>query len=235
MIMTNYEDILFFDTETTGIGVVDKILQLALGNKELGIEFVELIKPTSKIQASAKAIHHITEDDLTDAPAFAQSDSKAIITEAINSGKVFVAHNAQFDIDMLSREGIEITRYICTLRLARTIWKDMKSYSLQFLRYELNLKVDLKGLAPHDALADVIVLEGLFQVIKDEMKCKDGDVIEEMIKRTKEPILMTSLPFGKYKGQLLEFVNKKDPQYLSWLLSVTEDDDIRESILALNS
>lgn len=233
--MKKYKDLIFFDTETTGAGQKDRLLQIALANQVLGTQFVELITPPTEIKSSAKAIHHITEDDLSDAAPFGQSDSKTIISEAINDGKIFVAHNAAFDVEMLRREGITLGSYICTYRIARHIWKDLSSHSLQFLRYEKGLKVDLMGLAPHDALADVLVLEELFKLLRKELTGDDDAAISQMIKMTQEPILMSSLPFGKYKGKPLEDVLRTDGKYLNWLMSVTEDKDVRASILALTS
>ncbi len=77
---------------------------------------------------------------------------------------VMVAHNAAFDMDMLKKEGIEPKKCVCTFKLARYFDKDglIPRYSLQYLRYYLNLNVDATA---HSALGDILVLEALFQHI----------------------------------------------------------------------
>jgi uncharacterized protein (DUF3820 family) len=43
--------------------------------------------------------------------------------------------------------------------------------------------------------------------------------LEAMCKTSAEPILFSTIRFGKYKGKKLAELAKEDPGYLEWLLS----------------
>src|SRR5207249_4982458 len=75
---------------------------------------------------------------------------------------ILVAHNAVFDIVILSHEGVNVDRFICTLKLARFLDENMEipEHNLQYLRYYLEL--DVEGVA-HEAKVDVLTLEALFK------------------------------------------------------------------------
>lgn len=133
---------------------------------------------------------------------------------------VLVAHNAPFDIGMLTREGMEVPRFICTLKVWR--WMDgfnkLKKHTLQFLREHYGLQVEAKA---HDAMGDVIVLEALFNVAVDlilkNKKDMDRDAaLKKMEAVTGSSLLLKKMPFGKHKGKLFSDLPKS---YLEWILS----------------
>jgi DNA polymerase III epsilon subunit-like protein len=174
------------------------------------------------------AIHHITEKMVADKPTFKESDAYVKLQELVSDiNNVIVAHNAQFDMQMLQMEGIYTTRTICTLKLARHI--DLKGvipkYNLQYLRYYLGLEVDAKA---HDALGDIIVLEAVFKRIHARFVA-DGlkDPIQEMITISNNPILIPRMPFGKHRGTLFSEVPR---DYLEWLSGTELDDDMAYTV-----
>lgn len=212
---------LFFDTETTGNTENDFICQLAY--KQDGEEFSELYQPSIPIPPEASAVHHITNKMVADKPSFQESTSYATVKSLFEKGDVIpVAHNAKFDIAMLKKEGIEIPRSICTLRLARYLDKDNKvpRYNLQFLRYYLNIEIDAQA---HDALGDVKVLEALFGRLKkkmiEEAGGDEGKALTEMLAVSARPSLISVFMFGKYNEKLVADVAKTDRGYLEWLLA----------------
>ena len=74
--MIKIQDIIFniTDTETTGKEEgVDEAIEIASVRWKLGEGFLErpkswFVKPNRKIHPSAMAVHHLTEDDIKDAP-----------------------------------------------------------------------------------------------------------------------------------------------------------------------
>ena len=132
-----------------------------------------------------------------------------------------MAHNAIFDLAIIKKEGIEPKKFICTLRVARHLDPEEKieRYNLQYLRYLLEIEVDATA---HDALGDVLVLEQLFERLKNKI-IKEEDVdedaaIEKMIEISANPSIFHTFKFGKYNGKKLEEIARTDRGYLEWLL-----------------
>lgn len=230
---------LFFDTETTDIQSKD-IIQLALLSSDEKVSLNTYFKPIQKISYSAMAVHHITPEFLEDKDLFldAQLPSEGIDSEFQGSSLkeyleflaqkyIWVAHNVEFDLEVLQKKGITIPKYICTFKLARNMFseengkRDLESYSLQFLRYYLGLyKNEDKGhITAHDAMSDVYFLRDLFEYIKRDSTF----TTEQMIQITKEPAFMRSVTFGKYAGRTLEDIAKLDREYLEWLEETVSD------------
>jgi DNA polymerase III epsilon subunit-like protein len=213
--------LLFIDTETTGTGPNDRLIQVAYRYRDENekVKTVnELFKPPLPVKLMAMAVHHIRNQDLEGKPVFVGSDTYLELKVLAEQGYIFVAHNAKFDLAMLAKEGIVFNDYIDTLKIARAADPAAvcESYSMQYLRYFYDLDVDLGGLAPHDALADIIVLRALFQTLMDYIPQAD------MVQISKEPALLTKMTFGKYAKQgitSLEKIAQLDKDYLRWLLN----------------
>ncbi|MBP8979044.1 hypothetical protein KBG23_01005 [Candidatus Dojkabacteria bacterium] len=228
---------LFFDTETTDVQSKD-IIQLAFLTSD-GKEFNEYFKPEQDISFGAMAVHHITPEFLEDKPMFKErmvqdTTSMTLFSEITlkehlnNLGKeyIWVAHNVEFDMEVLKKKGIEIPKYICTLKVARNMLedenkRDLESYSLQYLRYYLGLYKKEKDteILPHDAMGDVIVLKNLFDYLQHNSVLTP----ENMMTISKEPQYIRTLTFGKYAGYNLEDVVKTDREYLEWLMENAQD------------
>ncbi len=212
--------IIFFDTETTGIGAEDFLCQIAY--KSGDEVFNEIYKPSIPIPPGASAVHHITNEMVKDKPAFTASpDFQKIKTLFEDENSIVVAHNMTFDDAMIKKEGINLKNTICTLRVARYLDKDAKlaKHNLQFLRYALGIEIDAKA---HDALGDVLVLEQLFyrlvkKIMSDENISEDM-AMERMKKISSEPSMMRMFSFGKHNGKKVEEVATTDRPYLEWLL-----------------
>jgi len=211
--------LIFLDTETTGNDVTkDRLCQVCYRvGKETKTTY---FKPPIPVSIKAMSITHITNKMLADKEPFIGSkmfkDLKSLL-----SSDVLVAHNAIFDKAMLEAEGLKVPKFICTLRIARNLDSEnvIPEYNLQYLRYYLDLEVEGH---PHDAQADVNVLEAVFnrQLSKIMEKIPDRDkAIKEMIKISSTPVLFKKINFGKYKDKDIEEVLKSDRRYLEWLLA----------------
>ncbi len=218
---------IFIDTETTGTKEKDKLCQLAYKTGE-GQVVNAFFNPGMPITIEAMAVHHITNAMVKDKPRFQGSNEyQKLDALTRNQDNVFVAHNAKFDIDMLERDNIHVKKWICTLKLARFLDKKgvIPQYNLQYLRYYLGLEVDAPA---HDALGDIIVLEAVFNRIYAKIKGMFGDnAIKKMIDISNNPILISCMPFGKYKGIKFDAV---PADYLRWLSGTDLDEDMTYTV-----
>ena len=167
-------------------------------------------------------MHHITNKMVADKPAFKDSDNLPKIKKLFeDKDSIVVAHNAPFDLIMIKKEGIEPKRFICTLRVARHLDPEEKieRYNLQYLRYLLEIEIDATA---HDALGDVLVLEKLYERLKNKIIEKENlnedEAIEKMIEISGHPSLLHTFKFGKHNGKRIEEIVKTDRGYLEWLL-----------------
>lgn len=225
--------VIFLDTETTGVESKDRICALGLIYDQ--INHFELINPGKKIPPSASAIHHITNEMVTEAPTFSSSKSYLKLRELNSTENVLVSHNAPFDLAMLEKEGLTWQgRVIDTLKCSKSLMDDLEGYSLQFLRYELRLyrheretfrAYDLP-ITPHHALSDALHTKMVLEYLLDLAD------IERLIEISKSHVLLNRLPFGKYAKKRIEEIALKDPGYLKWMSDslMDMDEDLRYSI-----
>lgn len=208
------------DTETCGLeGGVVEIASVDLVDGKFVNAMSDLVNPGRPIEYEAMAIHHITEQMIEDKPRIAK------VIGRYHGSPYYVAHNAAFDRRMLPEMH---GQWICTVKLARKLYPGLK-YSNQYLRYALNLPVTVPdGLYPHRALYDCYVTAALLMKIIND----SGWTAEEMVALSNEATLLTTLKFGKYRGQSLERIAREDPGYLTWMLNNLKDlsADMRYSI-----
>lgn len=232
--------ILFFDTETTGGAEHDRLIQLGVKERPsaaLGVNSVpfvhnEIYKAPVPITIESMAVHHITEKMTADKPLFsACGDYQRLKDFFEHEDTVAVAHNAAFDLAMLAREGIAPRRTICTYKVARALdpHELIGKYQLQYLRYLLGLEIEAVA---HDAFGDVLVLEALFERLHAKMSEQEGGdeaALRKMIDISSQPMLFTTLRFGKHKGKKIQDIAKSDAGYLEWLLNEKKKDPTGEA------
>lgn len=213
------KDLVFLDTETTGNDLLaDRLFQVCYAVEENLVS--ESFMPPLPISVKSQSITHITNKMIADKFPFADSQMKKDLQELLKD-KILVAHNAVFDICMLSHEGVEVSKFICTLKVARFLDSDDKfpEYNLQYLRYLLELDVTAEA---HSADGDVKVLKALFNYLYGRMLETYGDhesVIAKMIEVSAQPFMFKLFNFGKHRGKRIEEVAGYDRKYLQWLLS----------------
>ena len=200
---------LFLDTETTGLDEEDRLIQLAYIDEKNNI-VDKLFCPDIPIKIAAMAIHNITTKMVFHKKKFNESREKYNLIQLLKNGTIPVIHNAKFDIGMLEKEGVDVTRFICTQKLIYFLDINgiIESYSLQYLRYWFGLGVEATA---HDALGDVLVLKELFKkIIEPKLS------LEQMIKISSNPTLISKINFGKHKGELFKNIPY---DYLKWIQS----------------
>lgn len=222
--------LLFLDTETTA-KENGRLVQLAYKSSEKAERTNLLFKPPMPIDYEAMAVHHITNEQVAEMPVF-DEPYRSELQEIINQ-HIVVAHNAEFDIQVLAREGVQVPKYICTLKAARRLF-DFSTYKLQFLRYRLGLEV--AEVRAHDAEGDIEVLEALFSYLVQVMERENSEItmdqiLDAMQQWTKEPSLLKTINFGKHKGRTFEDLAKYNSDYLLWLRNQPDvDEDIAYTI-----
>ncbi len=117
---------------------------------------------------------------------------------------------------------------ICTFKLARYLDKNgvIPKYNLQYLRYFLELEIEA---SPHNALGDILVLEGVFNRMNTKFRENDKleDPVQEMIRISSNPVLIPRMPFGKHKGALFSELPR---DYLEWLLTTGLGEDMAYTV-----
>lgn len=92
-------------------------------------------------------------------------------------------------------------------------WPGIK-YSNMGLYKARNLQIDTPaGLHHHRALFDCYITAALLLDILQET----GWTPEEMVTITGRPTLMTTFTFGKYRGEEISEIARRDPGYLRWM------------------
>jgi exodeoxyribonuclease X len=230
---------IILDTETTGTKEADRVIQLSFlvtdENNEIEEIHDTLCMPPVPITYEAMAIHHITPEKIIGCEMLQDTKAYKRLNELNISENIMVIHNAKFDLEMLFREDFENNMQIIdTFRVLKHIQPDER-HSLQVNRYSLGLYKKEQELInrhnieinAHDALGDVVVLKLLLDYLLERYS------VQDLLRLTKEPILYDKFYFGKYKREKIEDVIKKDPGYIEFLLTSTEqelDFDLRYSI-----
>jgi DNA polymerase III epsilon subunit-like protein len=121
-----------------------------------------LVRPLAPITPFARRIHGISNEQVADAPAFA--DVKDEVLTALTDAAV-VGHNVHVDLAVLERElgGWQRPEVLDTLKLARRLLPEANGYKLGALVEAFKLAEGLPDeLVPHRATYDALVTARLF-------------------------------------------------------------------------
>ena len=236
---------ILFDTETTGASQEDRVIQFGsmIINQKGDLEvFDELCFSDIPIKLEAMEVHNITTDMIKDKPRACETKFYQRLQELNSSENYLIAHNINFDLEMIKKEGFENKlQLIDTLRCAKHIYPELPYHRLQYLRYALELyknedeeakKLNIV-IKAHDAIGDVLVMK-LF-LSKLVAKIKEDFVqinpMKKLAELTLTPVFIKTFKFGKYKGENIEDVAKKDPNYLNWMRNNMElDEDMQYTL-----
>lgn len=181
------------DIETTGgFAGRNKITEIAIfihdGEKVID-QYETLINPEQDIPNYITGLTGISNALVEKAPTF--KEVAPIVCDKLKD-TVFIAHNVQFDYSFvksaLEEEGLTLgSKKLCTVRLSRTIFPGLRSYSLGNLCEQMNIPIDNRHRAGGDAKATVI----LFEKLLDE----NTEAVElALLKSAKEKTLPPNLP-----------------------------------------
>ncbi|MFV8224791.1 exonuclease domain-containing protein [Christiangramia aquimixticola] len=171
------------DIETTGNGIkgnrITEICVIILNNGEVEEKFTSLVNPSQSIPLYIESLTGINDDMVSSAPAFSEIADEVL---KITRDCIFVAHNVNFDYNILRAEfaaiGMEFKRKrICTVRLTKKLIPGLFSYSLGNICTSINIPLYDRHRAEGDCEATVILLKRCLSL--DE----NGEVIDEYLKR----------------------------------------------------
>lgn len=215
------------DLETTGLDPkTDAVVELAIvslifSDDKLGGTrnwFVlpgasSLVAPGRRIPPEARAVHHLSDAELRDAPqlpqalaqVLAQVDQRGELCEAI------VAHNAMFDKGFVGAYFPSAIPWLDTWRCAMHLWFDAPSYSNGTLFYWLGLDktMPVTEAKTHRALYDATVTAHLLQ------RMLQTHTLIDLLELQAKPVLQKVCRFGKYRGSAWSDVPR---DYLRWVL-----------------
>jgi DNA polymerase-3 subunit epsilon len=149
------------DIETTGNGPkgqkITEISALIFDGKKIVNEFTSLVNPEQNIPTFITNLTGITNAMVRNAPKFYEIAKKVA---EITKGTIFVAHNVNFDYNIIHAEfkslGFDFKRKkLCTVRLTRKIIPGLPSYSLGNICTAEKIPINGRHRAKGDAEATV--------------------------------------------------------------------------------
>ena len=223
-----------FDLETTGTNVgKDRIVEISILkiNPDASRESKTwLVNPEMPIPQASSDIHGITDDKVKDAPTFKEIASKVI--EFIAGTDLGGFNSNRFDVPLLAEEllraGVDFDLSKFRLVDAQTIYHKMEPRTLS-AAYKFYCQKELTN--AHSAEADVMAT---FEVLDAQVGHypdlpKDIAGLSEFSYHNKFADLAGMIgyddaddeifQFGKYKGQKVLDVFKKDMGYYSWIMN----------------
>jgi DNA polymerase-3 subunit epsilon len=183
-------DFVVVDVETTGGGSLraDRITEVAAVHVRNGVvveEFETLVNPQRSIPPMITALTNISWEMVRHAPRFAEICDRLI---PMLAGKVFVAHNAEFDWRFVTAEIARATgqrlegERLCTVRLARKLLPELRSRRLDALAHYYGITIEGRHRAGGDARATVKVLAKLLRELADR-DCLTFEAMRDLLSR----------------------------------------------------
>lgn len=170
------------DLEATSTGSKAKIIQVGIVVIEDGKivdHYTTDVNPHEPLDAHIKELTGLTDQRLAQAPDFSQVARK--IFDLVEDG-IFVAHNVQFDANLLAEnlffEGYELRNLrVDTVELAQVFFPELEKYSLPILCQELG--IPLKH--AHTALSDAQATAELLLFLREKMAQLPKGLLERLL------------------------------------------------------
>lgn len=226
--------LIFFDLETTGTNVTrDRIVELSYikvfpdGSEE---SKSRRINPEMPIPPESTAIHHITDEDVKDAPTFRQIAKS--LSDIFEGCDIAGYNSNKFDVPLLIEEfnrvgipfSIEGRRFVDV----QNIFHKMEQRTL-IAAYKFYCDKDLEG--AHSADADTratyeVLMSQLdrYPTLKNDVEAlaafsnssRSVDLAARIILDSNNVPVFN---FGKHKGQRVIDVFRREPSFYSWMMS----------------
>ncbi len=199
----------FLDVETTGLSprYGDRICEIAVVRSRLDLiqaTFQSLVNPERAISPGASAVNHLQDEDVRDAPRFAEI---ADIVLSLLGDAVIVCHNAPFDLGFVGAEMRSIRQdfrapvVLDTLALARHYFR-FASNSLPRVARAL----DIPTPNAHRALGDAMTTREVYVRLVEDLWARGirtlGD-LEENLGAIYQPLPSMDIPLPPAIGEAL--------------------------------
>ncbi len=224
--------IAFIDLETTGVNLgTDRIVEIAIvkilpdGNKSVKRK---LVNPEMPIPKSSSDIHGITDEMVKDAPTFAQAAQE--LKQMLDGCDIAGYNSNRFDVPLLVEEfmraGVDFDMKGRKLVDVQNIFHKMEQRTLTAAyKFYCDKNLDAAHSAEADATATYEVLLAqvdrypeLGTTVDSINKALGDEVIVDFARRFVMDNGVEVFNFGKYKGQPVAELLKKEPQYYDWMM-----------------
>ncbi|MBO6250631.1 MAG: 3'-5' exonuclease [Muribaculaceae bacterium] len=226
--------IIFFDVESTGLNITkDRIIEISYvkvrpdgGEPEVR---TYRVNPEMHIPQESTNVHHITDDDVKDAPTFRQiAQTLANVFEGCD---IAGFNSNQFDIPILAQEmaraGVNIDFARRRFVDVQTIYHKKERRDLEAAyRFYCGKEMENHHSSACDAMTTYEVLMGQLDRYPDLQN--DVSFLAEYSSHNNKVDLAGRFiydeqqrpvfNFGKYKGQLVTDVLHRDPGYYAWMM-----------------
>lgn len=225
--------LIFFDLETTGVNITkDRIVEISyIKVMPNGTEIEKTIRvnPGMHIPEEATAIHHITDEDVKDKPLF--KDVAKELSRVFEGCDIAGFNSNRFDIPLLMEEflraGVNFDFSKRKFIDIQTIFHKMEQRTL-VAAYKFYCDKDLEE--AHSANADT---RATYEVLKAQLDRydtleNDVDFLSKFSSQNRNVDLAGRIVlndknvevfnFGKYKGQPVEDVLRRDVGYFGWMM-----------------
>lgn len=226
--------IAFFDLETTGINVAkDRIVEIAIlkvmpDGKE--VHYRKLVNPTIPIPEEVTEIHHISDEDVKDAPTFKEIAFEIVLF--LKDCDLAGYNSDRFDIPLLMEEFMrtDVNFDLSNRKLidVQTIFHLMEKRNLSAAyRFYCNKKLE----DAHAAMADV---KATYEVLKSQLDKypnlkNDITFLSDFTRRNARFADLNGriaynkqgkevFNFGKFKGKTVVEVFLSEPGYYNWMM-----------------
>lgn len=225
--------VVFFDLETTGVSYTnDRIVEISyLKVFPNGTETSRTLRvnPERHIPAEATAVHHITDEDVMLCPTFKQIAQE--IANVFEGSDIAGFNSNRFDVPMLAEEfiraGIDIDLSKRRFIDVQVIYHKMEQRTLSAAyKFYCGKNLEDAHSAEGDTRATYEVLKAQldrYSELQNDMNwlsqytsyTRNVDFSGHFIYNDKDEEIVN---FGKYKGQKLAEVIKRDPSYYDWIM-----------------
>ena len=226
--------IVFFDLETTGVNInTDRIVEICYlkvypnGNEE---SKTMRINPEMHIPEQSSAVHGIYDEDVADCPTFKEVAKN--IARDMEGCDIAGFNSNRFDVPLLAEEflraGVDIDMSRRKFIDVQVIYHKLEHRTLSAAyKFYCNKNLEDAHTAEADTRATYEVLKAQLDRYPDELQndmvflseyssfSRNVDFAGRMVYNEQNIPIYN---FGKYKGQSVAEVLRKDPGYYSWML-----------------
>ncbi len=226
--------LVFFDLETTGVNInTDRIVEICYlkvypnGNEE---SKTMRINPEMHIPEQSSAVHGIYDEDVADCPTFKEVAKQ--IARDIEGCDIAGFNSNRFDVPLLAEEflraGVDIDMSRRKFIDVQVIYHKLEQRTLSAAyKFYCDKNLEDAHTAEADTRATYEVLKAQLDRYPEELQndmaflseyssfTRNVDFAGRMVYNEQN---IPTFNFGKYKGQPVEEVLRKDPGYYSWML-----------------
>ncbi len=236
----------FFDIEATGLNVAkDRIIEINIhkvhpNGKEENKTW--LVNPDYPISEEATRVHGFTADDLKDKPTFKQvaKEIEKFLKHCDLAGYNIIKYDVPLLVEEFLRAGVEFDVENRKIIDVQNIFMKMEQRTLSAAyKFYLDKELENAHSAEADTKATYEILKAQLDRYQDtEFKDRNGAISKPVVNDMNKLQAFSShhrnadlmgqiiynekneeiINFGKYKGQKVEDVFKKDPGYYGWIM-----------------